>query len=59
MNMISDHHFSETSEREFTISVGIAGIPDEAIETSENLIHSADLAMYDAKVKGRNRIEIA
>jgi diguanylate cyclase (GGDEF)-like protein len=59
MNRIADHKFAELPERGITISVGIAGIPDETIETSENLIHNADLAMYDAKVNGRNRIEIA
>jgi two-component system cell cycle response regulator len=59
MNKIADHRFNELSERYVTISVGIAGIPDGEIETAEKLIHSADLAMYEAKVKGRNRIEIA
>jgi two-component system cell cycle response regulator len=39
----------------FTVSLGIATFPEDATEQSE-LIRNADLAMYQAKSCGRNRI---
>ncbi|MCP4601909.1 MAG: GGDEF domain-containing protein [Proteobacteria bacterium] len=41
-----------------TISIGIAAYPDDGIENPGDLIKKADLAMYDAKHKGRNRVSI-
>ena len=38
-----------------TASIGIAGFPDDAL-THEQLLRDADIAMYDAKQLGRNRI---
>ena len=55
--MIAGHSFSQI-ERQITVSIGLAGVPDPSIDTAEKLIHSADLVMYEAKSKGRNRIEI-
>ena len=46
-------------KKQITISVGIASIPDPSIETGEKLINVSDLAMYEAKGKGRNRIEVS
>ena len=40
-----------------TVSIGVAGIPDPQIDTAEKLIHAADLALYEAKRKGRARVE--
>jgi diguanylate cyclase (GGDEF)-like protein len=37
-----------------TTSIGIAAVPDHAV-TVENLIRSADQALYRAKSTGRNR----
>lgn len=37
-------------------SLGIALYPDDGLD-AENLLRSADLAMYDAKSHGRNRVE--
>ncbi len=42
-----------------TVSIGIAGIPEAEIDSGERLIDAADVAMYAAKHKGRNRIELA
>jgi two-component system, cell cycle response regulator len=39
----------------FTVSLGIATFPDDATEQSD-LIRKADLALYQAKSRGRNRI---
>lgn len=54
---IAGHSFSQI-ERQITVSIGLAGVPDSSIDTAEKLIHASDFAMYEAKSKGRNRIEI-
>ena len=41
-----------------TISIGIASFPGEKTLTKELIIKSADEALYQAKNKGRNRIEV-
>jgi diguanylate cyclase (GGDEF)-like protein/putative nucleotidyltransferase with HDIG domain len=38
-----------------TVSVGVAGFPTDATDANE-LIHQADLAVYRAKLQGRNRV---
>jgi diguanylate cyclase (GGDEF)-like protein/putative nucleotidyltransferase with HDIG domain len=38
-----------------TVSVGVAGFPRDAGDATE-LIHQADLAVYRAKLQGRNRV---
>ncbi|MGI8422375.1 MAG: GGDEF domain-containing protein [Gaiellaceae bacterium] len=38
-----------------TISIGIAGYPKDGTDANE-LIHQADLAVYRAKLQGRNRV---
>jgi len=42
-------------ERSITASIGITLFPDQA-ETQDDLISQADMAMFHAKKKGRNRI---
>jgi two-component system cell cycle response regulator len=39
-----------------TISVGVAAVPDPRIGSPEQLIESADLALYEAKRGGRNQV---
>jgi len=41
-----------------TVSIGIADVSAPDIDTAEKLVNAADIAMYEAKRKGRNRIEI-
>jgi diguanylate cyclase (GGDEF)-like protein len=41
-----------------TVSVGVATYPEHGI-TSDELIRAADQVLYDAKHKGRNRVESA
>ena len=38
-----------------TVSVGVATYPDDGLDANQ-LIHSADLAVYRAKLQGRNRV---
>jgi diguanylate cyclase (GGDEF)-like protein len=38
-----------------TVSIGVAGFPRDGSEATE-LIHQADLAVYRAKLQGRNRV---
>lgn len=57
LKAISNYKFSGI-HRQVTVSIGVSGIPDPAIDTSEKLIHLADFALYDAKSKGRNKIEV-
>ncbi|MEW6570166.1 MAG: diguanylate cyclase [Nitrospirota bacterium] len=45
--------------RQLTVSIGVAGIPDPSIDSAEKLIRMSDIALYEAKARGRNRIEIA
>lgn len=44
--------------RQLTVSIGLSGIPATDIDTPEKLIAASDRALYEAKNKGRNRIEI-
>ncbi len=54
---ISKFQFSNI-QKTVTVSLGIASIPEPSIDSSEKLIDAADNALYEAKAKGRNRIEI-
>jgi diguanylate cyclase (GGDEF)-like protein len=45
-------------ERDITASLGIATIPDHAAD-GDQLVRSADRALYVAKTNGRNRAEVA
>ena len=38
-----------------TVSIGVAGFPKDGVDANE-LIHQADLAVYRAKLQGRNRV---
>lgn len=50
--------FTNVSSR-LTVSIGIAGIPNPSINSVEKFIQVADLALYEAKEKGRNKIVVA
>jgi two-component system cell cycle response regulator len=41
-----------------TVSLGVAAVPAQGIETAEHLIACADKALQQAKSNGRNRVEI-
>src|ERR671936_1745477 len=55
---VADQPFDvETSSEPIraTVSIGVAGYPRDAADANE-LIHQADLAVYRAKLQGRNRV---
>ena len=55
---LADHCITYEGEDIFvTVSIGICTVNDQHIDF-ENLIKDADLAMYQAKENGRNRIEV-
>lgn len=58
LTAVSSNKFS-SFPKQITISIGISGVPESSIDTTEKLINTADLAMYEAKAKGGNRIELA
>ena len=58
MTSVSTAKFSSVP-RQITISIGLAGMPEPDIDTSEKLIGAADRALYEAKNKGRNRVEVS
>ncbi len=57
LKAVSQHTFAGFEGEKVTVSIGIAGLPDPAIDNQEKLINAADLAMYEAKKNGRNRVE--
>jgi two-component system cell cycle response regulator len=57
LKVIEDFTFSGIP-RKITVSIGLARVPNPLIDNAEKLINAADLALYEAKSKGRNRIEI-
>lgn len=42
-----------------TISIGVSTVPDNGINSSQELLESADRALYEAKRSGKNRIVVA
>jgi len=58
LSAISSHEFSSITGH-ITVSIGIASVPDTLINTAEKLVDSSDFALYQAKSKGRNRIDLA
>ena len=53
---VARNEFSATPDVKVTVSIGVAGIPDQAADTSDGLLDAADRAMYMAKKEGRNKV---
>jgi diguanylate cyclase (GGDEF)-like protein len=58
LNAVSQQVFTEFEGIKITVSIGIAGLPNPGIDTPEKLLNAADIALYEAKKNGRNRMEI-
>ncbi len=59
LKSVANNVFSEISDQHITVSIGIADALDPLIDTEDKLVNAADLAMYEAKRNGRNRIEVS
>ncbi len=59
LKSVANNAFPEIGDRRITVSIGIADILDPLIDTEDKLVNAADLVMYEAKRKGRNRIEVS
>lgn len=59
--LVREHLFTspeeDPSSRQMTISVGVASFPDDA-ENMEDLVDAADIALYEAKGAGRNKVAV-
>jgi diguanylate cyclase (GGDEF)-like protein len=44
--------------KKVTVSIGVAVFPEDAVE-KDKLIYKADMALYDAKHQGKNRLKLA
>ena len=58
--LVEQHPWENSSSGRLyiTLSLGVAAIPMEGIETAERLVACADKALRRAKANGRNRVEI-
>jgi two-component system cell cycle response regulator len=58
LTAVSAHKFTDIDSK-VTVSIGIASVPESSLNTFEKFIDAADLALYEAKSAGRNRIAVA
>jgi diguanylate cyclase (GGDEF)-like protein len=58
---IEQHQFLKDADhplQKITVSIGVSSFPDDGSNKSE-LIHAADLALYEAKRSGKNKVSTA
>jgi diguanylate cyclase (GGDEF)-like protein len=57
--LVEEHPWENSSfgKLHITVSLGVAAIPTQGIETAEHLLACADKALLRAKTNGRNRVE--
>jgi diguanylate cyclase (GGDEF)-like protein len=56
---VNDHHFpfkDGNADDKLTVSIGVASYPDSRITSDQDLIETADRALYNAKRNGRNQV---
>ena len=57
---VEDFEFVYKSERlKVTVSIGLAGYPQENIAGEDDLLKAADMALYEAKEAGKNRVVVS
>jgi diguanylate cyclase (GGDEF)-like protein/putative nucleotidyltransferase with HDIG domain len=55
---VAEQHLSGDGPPPTSVSVGVASFPAHGTDV-ESVLHAADMALYDAKLGGRNRVRIA
>ncbi len=58
LSSVCAHDFTGLGGEKKSVSIGIADVSGNGIDTAMKLIQAADAGMYEAKKKGRNRIEV-
>ncbi len=56
---VAGHSMTDAGGRGVTLSIGVADLSVPGVDAPDALIRAADKALYEAKEKGRNRIESA
>jgi diguanylate cyclase (GGDEF)-like protein len=59
LQSVSTHVFAGMGDKKLTVSIGIADLSGPILDEAHKLVQQADSALYEAKQKGRNRIEFA
>ncbi|MBI5074827.1 MAG: diguanylate cyclase [Nitrospirae bacterium] len=55
LGKVSSYVFADIPKRNITVSIGLA-VSSSLIDTTDKIIHAADMALYAAKREGRNRV---
>jgi two-component system cell cycle response regulator len=58
LEMVSTHKLEQIPDRRITVSIGLS-FAGSSSGTYDGLFNDADAALYDAKRKGKNRVEVA
>ena len=58
LKAIDEKKFDKIPDEHITVSIGVA-CSGETYNTPDILVNASDLALYEAKRKGKNRIEVA
>lgn len=57
---VESHHFMTPEGKiRITVSLGVAGYPESAVDNHAQLVQEADAALYRAKAAGKNRVELS
>ena len=59
LEAVAENAFPEIPGRAVTVSIGCASAPHPLVDCAQQLVHLADVALYQAKRLGRNRLETA
>lgn len=54
MKAMANHSFASIGGKKMTLSIGVAGLPNPAIDIEEKLVQAAETALKQAKDKGKN-----